>query len=171
MTKNIRRFFKGVAWTLTAVMLINLAEPAGMGRVHAEEITIDGFTIQDGTLISYTGEDTVVRVPDEVTAIGTNVFSNNKTITTLYLGENVTTIEYQQGMTALTTLVLQNGEADMEVAGSSFGYCDALTTLEVEADVVTIPSVLYNVGTLQEINVAEGYVRIHLIEGMATDEN
>ncbi len=156
MTKNIRRFFKGVAWTLTAVMLINLAEPAGMGRVHAEEITIDGFTIQDGTLISYTGEDTVVRVPDEVTAIGTNVFSNNKTITTLYLGENVTTIEYQQGMTALTTLVLQNGEADMEVAGSSFGYCDALTTLEVEADVVTIPSVLYNVGTLQEINVAEG---------------
>ena len=166
MTKNIRRLFKGVAWTLTAVLLVNLAEPAGMGRVHAEEITIDGFTIQDGTLISYTGEDTVVRVPDEVTTIGPNVFSNNKTITTLYLGENVTTIEYQQGMTALNTLVLQNGEADMEVAGSSFGYCDALTTLEVEADVVTIPSVLYNVGTLQEINVAEGNTHYYSEDGV-----
>ncbi len=156
MTKNIRRLFKGVAWTLTAVLLINLAEPAGMGRVHAEEITIDGFTIQDGTLISYTGEESVVKVPDEVTAIGSHAFSNNKTMTTLYLGENVTGIDYQYGMSALTTIVLQNGEADMQVSNSAFSSCDAITTLEVEKDVVTIPEELYNVNTLQEINVEEG---------------
>ena len=156
MTKNIRRLFKGVAWTLTAVLLINLAEPAGMGRVHAEEITIDGFTIQDGTLISYTGDEAVVKVPDEVTTIGSHVFTNNKTMTTLYLGENVTGIDYQYGMSALTTIVLQNGEADMQVNSSAFSSCDALTTLEVEKDVVTIPAELYKVNTLQEINVEEG---------------
>ncbi len=156
MTKRMKRFFKTTAWILTMVLCVNLTGPAGTERVYAEEITKDGFTIRDGTLISYTGENEVVKVPDEVTAIGHSAFANNKAMTTLYLGENVTRIDYQGGIPALTTIVLQNGEADMQVDGYAFSYCNVLTTLEVEKDVVTIPSALYNVDTLQEINVAAG---------------
>ena len=166
MTKRMRRLFKTTAWILTMVLCVNLTGPAGTERVHAEEITKDGFTIQDGTLISYTGENMVVRVPEEVTTIGYGAFANNKTITTLYLGENVTNIEHQWGMSALTNIVLQNGEADMEVANDAFGSSKALTTLEVEKDVVTIPSVLYNVDTLQNIHVAAGNTYYYSQDGV-----
>ena len=166
MTKRMRRLFKTMAWILTMVLCVNLTGPAGTERVYGEEITKDGFTIRDGTLISYTGENMVVRVPEEVTTIGHGAFANNKTITTLYLGENVTNIEHQWGMSALTNIVLQNGEADMEVAGSVFGDSDALTTLEVEKDVVTIPAALYNVDTLRNIHVAAGNTYYYSQDGV-----
>ena len=50
------------------------------------------FTFEDGVLVKYTGEDVVVEIPAGVTAIGSNAFNGNKTMTDLIMPDSVVTI-------------------------------------------------------------------------------
>ncbi len=54
---------------------------------HQQEYIISGTT-----LLGYKGDDTSVSIPSNCTAIAAGAFKNNKTITSLYLGREITKI-------------------------------------------------------------------------------
>ena len=60
--------------------------------VRLKEEGSGDFVITDGELISYSGTDTEVAVPDQVTRIGTGAFRNNTTIQKVTLPAGVTAI-------------------------------------------------------------------------------
>ena len=54
---------------------------------------MNGFVIEDGVLLSYTGEDTEVVVPDEVVCIGEGAFSCHRTLTRAVIPDSVRQID------------------------------------------------------------------------------
>ena len=143
----LRYYNKIIAAVLAIAMAFGLAAPA-----YATGIT-DGFVIENGVLTAYTGDDTVVRVPDSVTAIANGAFRNNTTMTELYLGKNVVSIENNivYGAAALTTVHLPDGDTPVAVAGSAFSGCENLTTLVLGPSVVSVAENFLNISTLQQI--------------------
>ncbi len=143
----LRYYHKIIAAVLSVAIAFGLAAPA-----YATGIT-DGFVIENGVLTAYTGDDTVVKVPDSVTAIAYGAFRNNTTMTELYLGKNVVSIDNNivYGATALTTLHLPDGDTPVEVGGSAFSGCENLTTLVLGPSVVSVAENFLNISTLQQI--------------------
>ncbi len=143
----LRYYNKIIAAVLAIAMAFGLAAPA-----YATGIT-DGFVIENGVLTAYTGDDTVVRVPDSVTAIANGAFRNNTTMTELYLGKNVVSIDNNiaYGAAALTTVHLPDGDTPVAVAGSAFSGCENLTTLVLGPSVVSVAENFLNISTLQQI--------------------
>ena len=143
----LRYYKKIIAAVLAIAMAFGLAAPA-----YATGIT-DGFVIENGVLTAYTGDDTVVRVPDSVTAIADGAFRNNATMTELYLGKNVVSIDNYivYGAAALTTVHLPDGDTPVAVAGSAFSGCENLTTLVLGPSVVSVAENFLNISTLQQI--------------------
>ena len=143
----LRYYNKIIAAVLAIAMAFGLAAPA-----YATGIT-DGFVIENGVLTAYTGDDTVVRVPDSVTAIANGAFRNNTTMTELYLGKNVVSIDNNiaYGAAALTTVHLPDGDTPVAVAGYAFSGCENLTTLVLGPSVVSVAENFLNISTLQQI--------------------
>ena len=143
----LRYYNKIIAAVLAIAMAFGLAAPA-----YATGIT-DGFVIENGVLTAYTGDDTVVRVPDSVTAIANGAFRNNTTMTELYLGKNVVSIDNNiaYGAAALTNVHLPDGDTPVAVAGSAFSGCENLTTLVLGPSVVSVAENFLNISTLQQI--------------------
>ncbi len=143
----LRYYNKIIAAVLAIAMAFGLAAPA-----YATGIT-DGFVIENGVLTAYTGDDTVVRVPDSVTAIANGAFRNNTTMTELYLGKNVVSIDNNiaYGAAALTTVHLPDGDTPVAVADSAFYGCENLTTLVLGPSVVSVAENFLNISTLQQI--------------------
>ena len=52
------------------------------------------FDIKDGTLVKYTGEESRVVIPPNVTKIGCKAFGDNKIIEAVYIPDSVECIEY-----------------------------------------------------------------------------
>jgi len=120
------------------------------------ESSLEDFEIVDGVLVSYIGSDEIVEVPDSVTTIGEAAFSNNTTMTKLYLGKNVVSIESYivRGCTALTTISLPDGDTAVDVDNYAFSGCSSITTVELLETVVSVDEVFLNLSTLQQFNVA-----------------
>lgn len=91
-----------VCLVLTCVLTINCV----IGRTSATEPTDShtvtdkvvkgGFVIENGTLLSYTGNETELIIPTEVTAITADSFSDSpsaKAVTAIYLGSSVSSID------------------------------------------------------------------------------
>ena len=71
------------------------ADTGAFGQVNAASplrADADGFTIDDGVLVSYTGSATEVRIPEGVTEISTNAFSNAH-LTSVWIPASVRAID------------------------------------------------------------------------------
>ena len=55
-------------------------------------MAFNGFEIENGLLLKYTGTDAVVKIPEEVTGISGFAFSGQESITSIAIPETVTTI-------------------------------------------------------------------------------
>lgn len=61
--------------------------------LQPEEVCADGsFQINGSVLVKYTGSDSQIAIPDNVTEIDTNAFAGNTNITAVYFSNSVTTI-------------------------------------------------------------------------------
>jgi len=82
--------------TVVSVPAAFAADAGAFGRVHAAaplHANADGFTIDaDGVLVSYTGTATDVRIPDGVTEIATNAFSD-VSLTSVWIPASVRAID------------------------------------------------------------------------------
>ena len=71
------------------------ADTGAFGQVNAAaplRADADGFTIDDGVLVSYTGSATQVRIPEGVTEISTNAFSGTQ-VTSVWIPASVRAID------------------------------------------------------------------------------
>ncbi len=82
--------------TMVSVPAAFAADAGAFGRVNAAaplHANADGFTIDaDGVLVSYTGTATDVRIPDGVTEIATNAFSD-VSLTSVWIPASVRAID------------------------------------------------------------------------------
>ena len=132
------------------------------GRIRCMGET-EGFVIEDGVLITYLGDDAVVEIPTEVTAIGDAAFINNKTMTSVVIPDTVTSIGAYafRGCTGLTgDLILSDSVTNLGVyafynctglngtlklserltvvSAHAFGYCKNIIGEIVIPDSVTV---------------------------------
>lgn len=82
--------------TVVSVPAAFAADAGTAGRVNAAaplQANADGFTIDaDGVLVSYTGTETDVRIPEGVTEISTNAFTDTQ-LTSLWIPASVRAID------------------------------------------------------------------------------
>ena len=96
--------------------------------VRLKEEGSGDFVITDGELISYSGTDTEVAVPDQVTRIGTGAFRNNTTVQKVTLPAGVTAIGAYgfNNCTALTEVDYTDSSNLTEIGESAFSECTSL---------------------------------------------
>ena len=101
--------------TVVSVPAAFAADAGAAGRVNAAaplHANADGFTIDaDGVLVSYTGTATDVRIPEGVTEISTNAFTDTQ-LTSLWIPASVRTIDdYVFSGQPLTQVTFQDDDA------------------------------------------------------------
>ncbi len=96
------------------------------------------FNINGKELVGYTGSDSVVTVPDGITAIGKNAFAANSNITEVKLPDSVTEIGYGAfaDCTALQKITLPN--AVVAVGDSAFNHCINLRSVTIGSGLRTL---------------------------------
>ncbi|MCD8372697.1 MAG: leucine-rich repeat protein [Clostridia bacterium] len=129
--------------------------------VMVAEKVDDCFYIRDGKLIAYTGTDSVITIPDEVTVIGEEVFYYNDTLTSVTIQEGVTSINEAAFAycSSLTTVNLP--DSLLTVGGSAFEGCSSLVSVNVPDSVTYIGgSAFYNCTSLTNVTIGEGVTYI-----------
>lgn len=101
--------------TVVSVPVAFAADAGAVGPVNAAaplQANADGFTIDaDGVLVSYTGTETDVRIPEGVTEISTNAFTDTQ-LTSLWIPASVRTIDdYVFSGQPLTQVTFQDDDA------------------------------------------------------------
>ncbi len=106
-----------------------------------------GLLIEDGVLVQYSGTDTIVEIPQGVTAIGQRAFFNNNTVSEIILPEGLLSIETSAfyGCTRLKKIELPATLS--QVDSQAFSMCTSLTEHILSEDnpyFIVEDGVLYN---------------------------
>ena len=172
--------------TVVSVPAAFAADAGGAGRVNAAaplQVDADGFTIDaDGVLVSYTGTETDVRIPEGVTEISTNAF-NGASLTSVWIPASVHAIDdYVFSGQPLTQVTFQDDDAhpsQLETIGErAFAYTPlesvslprSLKTagLETFSDMAKLRSV--HVGpNVQADGLFAAFARTPLLESIEVD--
>lgn len=122
---------------------------------------MEDFVIICDILVKYTGQDSVVKIPDNITSIGAHAFSWSKTVTKVEIPNSVTTIEESafSGCTELTSIEIPDSVTEIkfgtfngckklksvkipnlvtEIKDNAFIGCFSLTNIEIPNNVTTI---------------------------------
>lgn len=123
--------------------------------------TEDEFVFtEDGELLEYRGNDTVIVIPDSVTRIGT-VFSGNKDITSIILPDGLLYLEENafKGCSALTTINLPDGLS--YISENTFYGCSSLTQINLPDGLSYIPeNAFYGCSSLAEVIIPDTVLEI-----------
>lgn len=127
----MRKAKKYVTTLLLAVIVGGLLSGCGTEKTpnhdetgnetHAESNDLDVFDVRNGKLMSYSGEDTVIFLPESVLEITSDSFSNKKEdIKSIHIGENVMQIAEDAfvGMINLSSVEVADGNADYSSSGN-----------------------------------------------------
>jgi len=112
---------------------------------------------EETLLIGYIGNQEIVRIPDEVTAINKNAFFGNDTIKQVRIGKNVKSIGQTAfcGCDNLTTVTIEKGLTKINT--QAFFDCANLTSIVIPSTVTGIStSAFMKCPSLVSIIVAEG---------------
>lgn len=96
------------------------------------------FVIEDDVLTEYTGNESVVIIPDGITCIGEDAFVDNETIEEAIIPSGVTSLGAGafSGCTSLKHVVIPDGLK--EIGGYEFSGCTALSEIVLPDSVVSI---------------------------------
>ena len=120
---------KNVILTLFCIMTLCLLVSCQKNQSHdgknsdtsAGNDDLSVFDVQDGKLIGYSGEETVIALPESVSEITSDSFKNRKeSIECIRIGENVTRIADDAfvGMTNLSSVEVADGNTCYSSSGS-----------------------------------------------------
>ena len=103
--KEIGKSRKNRAWVLVAASLISALtillvgiyagqqENENVVDISVYQINIEDYEIENHILLAYTGNDSIVPIPNEVRVISSDAFGTNNNIKTIVIGANVEQIE------------------------------------------------------------------------------
>ena len=104
-----------------------------------EEVRADGnFQMNGNTLVKYSGTDKSVIIPDYVTAIGTNAFTKNTRLETVYFPESVTTIGPGAFEYCLNLKTISLPKSLVSIDYLAFRGCDKLSNVRLPSNLNSI---------------------------------
>ena len=150
--------------------------------VSVEPQTVDGFEIQDGVLVRYTGSGGAVEVPPEVTCIGREVFKGCRALTSVTVPSSVTNIGNGAFCECgeLTNAVIRgpvkklietfndcgklmhvelNRELE-EIGHDTFCYCESLASIEIPPLVKVLGDRAFEGCALTEVTIPDSVTTI-----------
>lgn len=98
----------------------------------------DGFEIEDGVLKKYTGTATEVVIPEGVTVIGHNAFSECNSVTSIMVPNGVTNIEYCAFEKCGNLLSIMLPDSVTDIGAAAFHECKNLTSVVIPPNVTEI---------------------------------
>lgn len=129
---------------------------------YADAVSADkAFNVKNGVLISYTGNDSEVIIPETVngqavSTIGATAFANNKTIISVKIPDSVTVIEANafERCEEMTSVKLSSSLKSIDTW--AFGYCSKLSDITLPDNLESIGSAaFYGCKALKEITVPD----------------
>lgn len=150
---------------LTLALVLGLAAPAWAATAEPDA---NGFTIEDGVLTAYSGEGGEIAIPDSVTSIAANVFSNNTAITSVTIPASVKTIQSNafSGTSNLTTITFA-AESTLETIEHNAFSSSAITSFNVPATVNSIgASAFARCNSLYEVTTSMDNTSYKAIDGV-----
>lgn len=87
----------------------------------------NGFLIEDGVLVQYSGTDTIVEIPQQVTTIGQRAFFNNNTVSEIVLPDGLLSIETSAFYGCSSLKKIELPATLSQVDSQAFSMCTSLT--------------------------------------------
>lgn len=117
-----------------------------------EREKLEGFEIEDGVLIKYTGEKSSVKIPQGVVEIGKMAFNYNKTLLGVILPDGVRKIDDAAFIHCEAMVSITLPESLTEIGNSTFAYCKTLIRAVIPEGVVKIGAYAFaNCSNLEEV--------------------
>ncbi len=145
---------------LTALIVVTVAAVGlliGYIAVNTSRTSLDCFTISDGVLTAYDGDDRTVTIPDGVVVIAERVFIGHEEIEKIVMPASLTTLKNGAfyGCTSLKEIKF-SGALNF-IGDAVFGECQSLTEFTLPASVQYIHSeAFYDSLGLTSLSVESG---------------
>ena len=141
---------------------ISINVPSGIAKIGTKDINgTNGFTVVDGVLVSYTGSDSAVNVPDGVTYINPSVFEGNEKLTKVTLPTSLYGIG-EGAFKSCINLTSVNFKGNTYYIGKeAFMYCSSLASVNLPEGMVVLEGEVFSHCTkLQSITLPQSLVVI-----------
>ena len=123
--------------------------------------TDDGFYISNGKLLKYTGNDSIIVIPEIVTSISDYVFSGRADITSVTIPDKVMSIGYGAFLNCSSLKSVNIPSGVTVVNDNTFNGCTALSSLDLPKSLSTIGNFAFSgCSSLKSITFPESLNRI-----------
>ena len=116
-------------------------------------MSTDDFRIVDGVLTSYTGNASVIQIPEGVQSIGNSAFAYCRSLTSITIPDSIQSIGYTafKGCTSLTSITIP--DSVQSIGDSAFAYCYSLTSITIPDSVQSIGNDVFDgCNSLMDVN-------------------
>lgn len=128
----------GAARLVIALTLVAIAAAAlliGYVVVQNSRTSLDCFTISDGVLTAYEGDDRTVTIPDGVVVVAERVFIGHEEIEKVVMPASLTTLKNGAFYGCTSLKEIKFSSALNFIGDAVFGECDSLTEFTLPASV------------------------------------
>lgn len=127
MGKIIRKVI-AVLLSVTAIILVLIPSSDAVATTQKGDFELSG-----SKLVSYSGTDSSVTLPNTITEIGSSAFEGNKNITKVVIPDSIKSIGYDafRGCTNLNTVSIGNGVKKID--SEAFSGCINLSSINIPA--------------------------------------
>lgn len=139
------------------------AEPGSVAWKYCEEhyiellpIGSEDFSIKGGVLLRYMGTDDIVTIPDGVTSIGENAFSNNAFIKRIVLHGGITAIGEWAFSKCVNLSKINLPESITSIGMGAFNECIRLKEIRLPSQLKTLSKQVLAGSGIEAIEIPEG---------------
>ena len=149
-----------LSYLVTALIVVAVAAAGlliGYIATNASRTSLDCFTITDGVLTAYEGDDRTVTIPDGVVVIAERVFIGHEEIEKVVFPTSLTTLKNGAFYGCTSLKEIKFSSALNFIGDAAFGECQSLTEFTLPASVQYIHSeAFYNSLGLTSFSVESG---------------